>query len=219
MMKPKKNGRSRDAMRAQRQLEADRRKAGLPAKNPPKPPNPKSPKLSAEQREKMRLRAIAQWKDPASKLRNRHSQGHGETRRKPPKYAVQIIERAIGEYGATKEALADALNVSVWLFDQWLLRHEEIRNVFQKAKALEESKLVGMLFNQAMNKDNPSAAMFLLKARHNYRDSGTIPGQSDDPATKAAEIRAALKAIQKVDGDLGGNEDAPLPSIDPGPNR
>lgn len=198
MATAKKGRQSHKALQAQRKLEWDRRKAGRAAKNPPKP-KPKSA-MSPERRELMRLRAIAQWQDPESKLRRRNAEGHAESRRKPPKYAVERIEQAIGEYGATKQALADALGASVWLFDQWLIRHPEIKAAFERGKALEESKLVGMLFNQAMNKDNPSAAMFLLKARHNYRDSGTIPGQTDDPAAKAAQVYAALKAMDQADG-------------------
>jgi hypothetical protein len=188
-----------------------------PAAKQPKQ-KPKAKPVTAEQRRIMAERARKQWNDPNSKLRNRQREGRAASRKKPPRFAVQLIERAINEYGATKEAIAEALGCDVKTFNAWLLRHEEIRTVFEKAKSAEEAKLVGLLYGQAMKGYAP-AAMFLLKTRHSYRDAGTIPGQSDDPVAKAAQIKAALKAMQQVDGELGGTENAPLPSIHIIPQR
>ncbi len=189
MAKPKTNGNS---------------KAASPTKNPPK--------VTPEARERMRQRAIEQWKDPSSKLRNRQLQGKNENRRKPPKNAVEIIEYAVSKYGSTKEQLAQALGVSPWLFDQWLIRHSEIREAFERSKGIEHSKLIGVLFEQAMA-GNTTAAIVLLKFRHGMRDSGPIPGSDDSPEIRAAKLRAALKAIKEVDGLDGVDRTAGLTTV------
>ena len=49
-----------------------------------------------------------------------------------------------------------------------------------------EEKLVSKLFEQALAGYSP-AAMFLLKAKFNYRDSGPLPNENETAETKAAK--------------------------------
>ncbi|MCC6394774.1 MAG: hypothetical protein IT167_29540 [Bryobacterales bacterium] len=164
-----------------------------------KKPTPKHI-LTAQQRAALAEKARKQWADKNGKLRNaqRHT-GQSQPVR-PPKDAVAIIEYVVGTFGSTKEQIAAAFGISVDLFNNWLKRHEEIRDVFDRSKSLEYSKLTGMLFNRAMNGDATSA-MFLLKIRHNARDSGPIQEDAKDPVSTAAKIRSALEAMKKVDGE------------------
>jgi hypothetical protein len=195
MAKPIKNGHTREARRAQRQLEADRRKAGLPAKNP-KPPS----KLTPEQLQKRRERALAQWQDPNGKIRTRQREGAGMwEQRKPPKHAAALIREGVAEYGATVEAMCDVLQCSRDLFYHWLKRHDEIREAWEQGRAIMEEQLTSILYAQAKGGYAP-AAMFLCKAKFGWRDNGPIPGATEDgPAEKAAKIRAALAAMDQAD--------------------
>lgn len=160
-----------------------------------------SPKyvLTAEQRAKLAEKARLQWADKNGKLRNATRNLPQQQRVRPPRDAVAIIEYCVGTYGSTKEQIAAAFGISVDLFNDWLKRHEEIRAAFDRAKSLEYSKLTGMLFERAMKGDTV-AAMFLLKSRHNARDSGPIQDDSKDPVSTAAKIRATLEAMKKADG-------------------
>lgn len=155
--------------------------------------------LTAEQRAALAEKARKQWADKNGKLRNAQRNTGQAKPVRPPRDAVAIIEYCVGTYGSTKEQIAAAFGISVDLFNSWLQRHQEIRDAFDRAKSLEYSKLTGMLFERAMAGD-AVCAMFLLKIRHNARDSGPIQDNSKDPASTAAKIRATLEAMKKADG-------------------
>lgn len=156
--------------------------------------------MSPEKRAMMAEKARKQWADANSKLRVRQFASTVERRIKPPKDAVERIEYCVGNYGSTKEQLAAHFGICLDTFNDWIIRHPEIRAAFERSKGIEYSKLVGMLYEKAMAGDSV-CAMFLLKVRHNARDSGPIPGEVGDPTAKAAKIREFLKEMEKRVGD------------------
>ncbi|MBM9614761.1 hypothetical protein JWJ90_10745 [Desulfobulbus rhabdoformis] len=88
----------------------------------------------------------------------------------PPENAVEIIEKT-ASHGCSEKTIARALGVS---FDTWMRfreDHPELKEAYDQARAVEHDALVGVLFEKAM-KGDATAAMFLLKCRHNYRDGG-----------------------------------------------
>ncbi len=177
-------------------------------KNKPATPNKPKPKLSAELRARMAEKARQQWSDPNSKLRTRQRDGAAELRKRPPKYAVERIEQAVAEYGATVTAICDALGCSRDLFYKWLDRYPDIKAAYERGRKIMEEKLTGFLYSQAASGYSP-AAMFLLKAHFHYRDSGPVPGEKPESAEETAiKIRAALQAMKTADG----MEDAPYAS-------
>ncbi len=133
----------------------------------------------------------------------------GRPRKTLPSSGLDII-RALAANGVQEHQIAVALGVD---FRTWVrIRGEdpEARAVWQEARALEQDKLVGSLFRQAMGtpaeydeKGNviraeqlpiPTAAMFLLKARHQYRDFGPTDGSGDGRPTININIPAPLDA-------------------------
>ena len=209
MAKPGKfspKGRNEEAS-AQRKLEWQRRKAGLPAKNPPKSKS----KMTPEARKRLAERARQQWADPNSKLRTPARRGT-LVLREPPRHAAQLIRTGIAEFGQNVSAICEMLQCSRRTFYDWMERHPEIRAAYEEGRAVMEERLVSKLYQQAMDGYAP-AAMFLCKAKFGMRDSGPIPGEENTPESKAAKIREALKAMKQMDGLEAG--DAPAKQEQP----
>lgn len=101
-------------------------------------------------------------------------------RKNLPRNGTEII-RELASRGVKETDIAKALGMS---FDTWRRirdNNPEARAVYEEAKAVELDKLVGRLYAVAMDPKDPkssSAAMFLLKARHGYRDYGPAEGES-----------------------------------------
>jgi hypothetical protein len=172
------------------------------------------PVMTAERRAALAEKARKQWADKNSKLRANASEKarrqwadkdgllrkNAVRMKHPPKDAVDRIEHCVATYGSTREQLAQHFKIHIDTFDQWLKRHPEIRDAYERSKGIEYSQLTGMLYQKAMQGDSV-CAMFLLKIRHGARDNGPIPGQVTDPASSAARIRAMVQAMEKANGD------------------
>jgi transposase-like protein len=85
----------------------------------------------------------------------------------PPDNAAELIRHG-AENGATLEQMSKALGVSPHTLERWRDEHPEIEQALQQGRRVEHDRLVGALFDQAVNKANTTAAIFLLKARHGY---------------------------------------------------
>ncbi len=131
----------------------------------------------------------------------------GRPRKTLPAHGLDVI-RALAANGVQEHQIAVALGVD---FRTWVrIRGEdpEAKAVWLEARALEQDKLVGSLFRQAMGtpaeydeRGNvvraeqlpvPTAAMFLLKARHSYRDFGPTDGSGDGRPTVVINLPASL---------------------------
>lgn len=90
----------------------------------------------------------------------------------PPAGAVAIILETAAT-GATKKGVAQALGTSFETFDRWLTENADLREAFEKGREKERATLHNVLYTTATTgsgKEKLIAAMFLLKARHGYRE-------------------------------------------------
>jgi hypothetical protein len=74
--------------------------------------------------------------------------------------------------------LARALGMDFRTWARIRDRDPDAKAAYQEAKAHERDQLVGKLFEAAMG-GNITAAIFLLKARHGYRDIGGVPAEGN----------------------------------------
>ena len=88
-----------------------------------------------------------------------------------PKNAEETIRKA-AENGCTTTQIAKALGISRTAWGEWLERYPNIAEAYRQGKAVEHDTLVGALFKAATEGKNIVAAIFLLKARHGYTDTG-----------------------------------------------
>lgn len=111
-------------------------------------------------------------------------------KKQPPDNAIEKVTN-LAERGVKETDIAKALGVSYDVWKRWKTEDEDIKKAFQEARQIEEEKLVGILFEKAMDGDRTSA-IFLLKARHGYIEGDksvnanqvnvqiTLPGAKDE---------------------------------------
>lgn len=98
--------------------------------------------------------------------------GPGQPRKDPPPDALAIIKKAAAT-GASRRGLAMALGVHNTVLSRWLDESEELKEAFEQGRETERQTLHNVLYDCAVGgqgKDSLIAAMFLLKARHGYRE-------------------------------------------------
>ena len=107
----------------------------------------------------------------------------GRPPKKLPPGALDVIREAAAK-GVAETKLAKLLRMD---FATWRRIREEdpaAKKVWEEAKAIERDVLAGRLFSVAMDDEHPqavTAAIFLLKARHGYRDQGPADTAADGP--------------------------------------
>ena len=92
----------------------------------------------------------------------------GRPRREPPPNAVQIIQEAAAQ-GGSKKAVGMRLGVHTAILTRWFDEHPELQEAFDSGREQERQMLHNVLTSAAQG-GNIVAAMFLLKARHTYRE-------------------------------------------------
>jgi|SRR5215217_7813080 len=113
-------------------------------------------------------------------------------RKNLPDGALDIIRQAASS-GVREADLAKALGVDFKTWQRIKREDPEAQQVYAEAKAIEEGRLVGVLFDKAVNKQDTVAAIFLLKARHQYRDQGPTDGTADGRPVINISIPPALR--------------------------
>jgi hypothetical protein len=100
----------------------------------------------------------------------------------PPKHLFHVIE-VLGKLRlATDAKAAEMLGISEGTWRAWRTTYPEIKEAWSNVKRQEEEELVDKLYRSAtgqLREDeqvNIVSAMFLLKARHGYRDQGSDVG-------------------------------------------
>lgn len=87
--------------------------------------------------------------------------------RKPPKDAAEKILHWATEAASVK-AIARRLGVSLETLNVWMERHPELRDAMDEGREAEHQMLYQSLLKH-LDK-SPTPAIFLLKARHGYRE-------------------------------------------------
>ncbi len=84
------------------------------------------------------------------------------------------------------------------MFYRWLKENPELAEAREACLGIEEKELVDALWEQAKG-GNTTAAIFLLKARHHYRDNSPVADQTNvqvnitlPGAVRLAEYKAAI---------------------------
>lgn len=72
--------------------------------------------------------------------------------------------------GFSVRGVAAGLNTSADVLRRWMKDDPELAEAFEQGREQERHTLHNMLYRQATEKGNATAAMFLLKARHGYRE-------------------------------------------------
>jgi len=138
-------------------------------------------------------------------------------KKQPPSDAAERI-RAYAADGFTVYGVAMKLGVSFDpVFQRWMDEYPELQQAFKDGREQERHALHNKLYRLAMEKDDKVAAMFLLKARHNYRDDGR-----DEQAGNRVSINFTLPGAQPlndfmvINGDSGtAAQRLPAPAIKP----
>ena len=117
------------------------------------------------------------------------------TKKHPKEDAAQIIEQMASE-GYSRRNIAKALSVSYELFVAWLDKYPELSEAMQFGKDKEHKELHNALFTAAKG-GNITAAIFLLKTRHGYRE-----GDQSDTSNKVSITFNLPAAAQNADDYL-----------------
>ena len=120
------------------------------------------------------------------------SSGTNGSRKKPKANTAQIVEE-LASQGHSILNISRALKISKELFYVWREQYPEIETALQVGKEKERYDLHNALYQSAM-KGNVTSAIFLLKARHGYRE-----GDQSDIANKVAITFNLPAPAQSVD--------------------
>ena len=120
-------------------------------------------------------------------------------RKNLPANGLQVI-RDLASNGVQETIIAKALGMDLKTWRRIRTEDPEAKAVWEEARALEEDKLAGELFRQAIEEKNTVACIFLLKARHKYRDVGATDGDGEGRVNININLPASLPkdAYQKL---------------------
>jgi len=111
-----------------------------------------------------------------------------------PAGGLQVI-RDMAAKGVAEVRLARALKMDYRTWARIRDTDPEAKAAYREAKAIERDALVGKLYEQAME-GNTVAAIFLLKARHGYRDIGDPPAPEGSRVNLVFNLPAPLEPDQ-----------------------
>jgi hypothetical protein len=95
----------------------------------------------------------------------------GKPEKRPPPNAAERIERLAADGCTSIVDLAAALRVDRGTLRRWLLEDESLQLAFAIGREKERDELHRILIRDARDGEKPNVnAMFLLKARHGYRE-------------------------------------------------
>jgi hypothetical protein len=101
-----------------------------------------------------------------------------------------VLATEMASRGCNEASIAKALQVSPATFKALKKRDEALAAAVEVGRAIEHDHLVGVL-RKAADDGYPQAAMFLLKARHGYREQGP-----DTSAVQAVAVNITLPAAR-----------------------
>lgn len=125
---------------------------------------------------------------------------------KPPADAsVRLHELAADGFSIV--GVAKRMGVSKDTLQRWLDDHPDLQEAFDQGRETERYCLHNMLYRQAVEQGNATAAMFLLKARHGYREGDQSNGAGRVNVNIALPGALTLKQFASASGSpLGASE-------------
>lgn len=122
----------------------------------------------------------------------------GRPRKLPPKNAAELIHDLAAD-GFSVRGVAARLGTSQDTLRLWFERHPELQEAFEQGRESERYALHNRLYRAAMEDGNITAGIFLLKARHGYRE-----GDQGDTANRVSinfTLPGALPMAQFIEGE------------------
>ncbi len=133
----------------------------------------------------------------------------GRPRKLLPPNSLDLI-RTLAARGLRETEIAAGLGMSVWTWRRLREEDPDAKRAWAEGRTVEHDVLVGSLMRQATGAPAqyddagnllraellpvPGAAMFLLKARHSYRDAGPTDGAAEGRPVINIVIPASLPA-------------------------
>ena len=97
----------------------------------------------------------------------------GRPPKQAPPDAAQRIE-ALAADGFSMRGVAAGLGTSQDTLRKWFELDPELKEAFEQGRERERQTLHNMLYRAATESGNTTAAMFLLKSRHGYREGDQV---------------------------------------------
>lgn len=123
------------------------------------------------------------------------------TGKRPPQGAATVIGD-LARDGWSKAGIARKLGASTELLTAWMESDPKLQAAFDDGREREHHELFNALYRQAIDAKNTTAAIFLLKARHGYKE-----GAQDDPGNRI-NITFALPGALPMEKFVGPNTKA-----------
>jgi transposase-like protein len=133
-------------------------------------------------------------------------------RKNPPFKAAEEIE-TLAATGFSKVGIAAHFSISAGLLDRWLEQYERLQRAFDQGREKERHALHNSLYKAATDGKQIAAAMFLLKARHGYREGDqsesankvtinfALPGAMTPEQFKLAKIVNRSQKVLNADSE------------------
>ncbi len=99
--------------------------------------------------------------------KTQHPKCTGSQKKPPRNAAAKILDMA--SRGVSKAGIARGVGASPKLLNVWLDQYPKLREAFDEGREREHGELFGALYDSAKD-GNVTAAIFLLKTRHGYRE-------------------------------------------------
>jgi hypothetical protein len=106
--------------------------------------------------------------------------------RKPTTPPADAADRicALAADGFSVIGVAHRMGVGKDAFHRWLEEYPDLKEAFDQGREQERHSLHNLLYRQAMEQGNATAAMFLLKSRHGYKEG--------DQSTQASRVSVTI---------------------------
>lgn len=115
----------------------------------------------------------------------------GRKLKEPPFNAADLIE-GLAAKGWSIVGIAKRLGTTPQILRRWQEENPDLDEAMQNGREDERWQLHNALFKQAVEKNNSSAAMFLLKAKHGYVDNNRVEVESKTPIISLSDLAKLL---------------------------
>lgn len=138
----------------------------------------------------------------------------GQPRKEPPADAAHHI-RAFAADGFSIVGVAEKFGIERKTLERWLSDFPELREAFDRGREKERHTLHNRLYRIAMESDDDKAAsiaaMFLLKARHSYREGDQLESNRVNvvinlPAPRNMSEFIVQSEVEENDGGTDGSD-------------